>query len=292
MQGYSVYLALYTGIILLSANGLFAKGIPLDATSMTQVRSVIAAIGIALFLLCLRRSPAIRHKKRLAGIYFLGALMGLHWITYFHSMQISTVAIGMLSLFTFPVMTVLMEAAIHKTRPHTKDILSALIVLVGIGLMAGNEPIEWESTTVHGVLWGVLSAFFFASRNIVQKYYYHDVSSDVLMLHQMVAISILLLVFVDFHSVGALDSIDWLNMLGLSLVTTACAHTCLVIGYKHMPAKTAAMISCSQPAMGALLAWVFLNEQPTLFVVIGGSIILAMAVYESVSSRANRVDIN
>ncbi len=285
MPAPSIYLTLYVGVILLAGNGLFAKGINLDATSITQIRSVIAAITIALFLCFVKRSHFVKNTKKLIGIYGIGIFMGLHWVTFFHSMQISTIAIGMLSIFTYPVMTVFMEAAIHKSRPHWQDILSTILVLAGILLMTGNELAQPGSATLQGIFWGTLSAFFFASRNVVQKYYFADITSDVLMLHQMIAISLMLFAFIDFSTISTISNIDWIKLLALGTISTAGAHTLLVMSYKNLPAKTVAMISCLQPVIAGLLGWVFIKEQPTFYIVVGGSIILAVAVYESISSR-------
>ncbi|MGH1485817.1 MAG: DMT family transporter [Cellvibrionaceae bacterium] len=285
MPTYPVYLILYVGIILLSTNGLFAKGIPLDATSITQIRSVIAAIGIIVYLLIFKRAFWISDNKKLMGVYGLGILMGLHWVTFFHAMQVATIAIGMIALYTFPVMVVFMEALVHRSIPHWKDLLSAVLVLLGIVLMAGGDSVSLDSTRLQGVFWGVISAFLFASRNIIQKYYFADVASEKLMLHQVIAISVMLLLFVDTTAVSELASISWIKLIVLGLLTTAGAHTLLVMSYKNLPAKTVAMISCLQPVIGALLAWLFIKEQPTLFIVIGGAIILSVAVYESVNNN-------
>lgn len=285
MSTTSTYLTLYTSIILLAANGLFAKDLPLDASSMTQIRSVIAAIAIILTLIIVKRSLRLPDRKSTIGIYLLGIVMGVHWVTYFHSMQVSTIAIGMLSLFTFPVIIVFMEAAIQRVKPHAGDIISALLVLVGIGLMAANENITLSSSTFQGILWGVFSAFLFACRNLAQKYYFKHIPSDVSMLHQLIAIAILLIIFVDWNNVATLSSFVWLKLLLLGTVFTAGAHTLLVVSYKNLPAKTVAMISCMQPVIGAALAWALLGEQPTLFIIVGGAIILTVATYESVANK-------
>lgn len=284
MPAPSTYLILYTGVLLIAANGLFAKGIPLDATSITFLRSLIAALAISAFLLLFKR-PARINKKTALGIYGLGILMGVHWATFFHSMQVSTIAIGMLSLFTFPVMTVFMEAAVHKRWPHWRDTASAICVLIGIILMVANEPIQLSSSTLQGVLWGVFSAFTFASRNIIQKYYFAEVPSDKLMLHQMLAIVLMLIVFIDYPTIKLLSDNSWLAIIALGLITTAGAHTLLVISYKRLPAKTVAMISCLQPVVAAALGWLVIDEKPSLLIVMGGAIILAVALYETLANR-------
>jgi len=288
MPSPSTYLILYTGVFLLATNGLFAKGIDLDAINITFLRSIIAIFAIALCLFLFKRSPKIKSKKTLLGVYGIGILMGGHWVTFFHSMQISTIAIGMLSLFTFPVITVFMESAVNRHWPHWRDTVSAICVLVGIMFMIADEPIELSSTTLQGVLWGILSALLFASRNVLQKYYFSDVSSDKLMLHQMLAIILLLALLIDLPDITALSKTSWTVIVALGLITTAGAHTLLVISYKRLTAKTVVMISCMQPVLAALLGWLFIEEQPTLFIVIGGAIILTVALYESFMSRSQR----
>jgi len=285
MPAPSTYFILYTGVILIAANGLFAKGIPLDALNITFLRSLIALLAIASFLLLFKRSPKLNNTYILFGLYGLGILIGLHWVTFFHSMQISTIAIGMLSLYTFPVITVFMEGAVNKQWPHKRDIISGILVLTGIILMVSDKPLTLNSNTLQGVLWGVLSALLFASRNVIQKYYFADVSSDKLMLHQMLAIILLLVVFLDVSSMSNLSNNSWAAIAALGLITTAGAHTLLVISYKRLPAKTVAMISCLQPVIAALLGWVFISERPSLFIVIGGAIILSVALYESLMNR-------
>lgn len=81
-------LSLYFGIFLMSLTGLFAKSIPLDATSITQLRSTVAIV--ALFIYCMLRGSSLRLKsfKEAAGIYGLGIFMAIHWVTYFHAMQV------------------------------------------------------------------------------------------------------------------------------------------------------------------------------------------------------------
>lgn len=161
-------LALYTSIILLGLNGLFAKLIPLDAITITQLRSCIAFVALVLLLKIQRQSLGLGSFRVLMGVLCLGALLGLHWVTYFKAMQTATVAVGMLALFSYPVVTVIIEpffkwycstpkgesaergrAQVNPSQinisqtsrywPSTRDILAALLVFVGIALMVVDD---------------------------------------------------------------------------------------------------------------------------------------------------------
>jgi len=279
---------LYVAVFLLALNGLFSKLIPLDATSITQLRSVLAAITLFLFALLGKRQYRLDNLQQYLGIYAIGAVLGLHWVAFFHSMQVSTVAIGMLSLFTYPMITVLLEPFYSKQKLRLPDIVAALVVLSGVFMMLNDEMHSFDSDIVQGVFWGVISAFLFALRNLLQKYHYPQVSADRLMMHQVIAIAIMLVLFVDYPAVSYLSSNDWLTLVLLGVISTATGHTLLSYSLKHLPAKSVAMISCLQPLFATLFAWFILSEQPTRSVLIGGVIIVSVALYESLQKAGGK----
>lgn len=279
---------LYLAVFLLALNGLFAKLIPLDATSITQLRSVLAGFTLLLVALLGRRRYLLDSPREYIGVYLIGAVLGLHWVSFFHSMQVSTVAIGMLSLFTYPVITVLIEPFFSKQKLQGSDLVAGLMVLLGVFVMVKDDVQAFDNAMVQGVFWGVISAFLFAMRNLLQKYYYPAVPSDRLMLHQVIAVSFMLLLFVDYPAVSELSGGDWLTLLLLGMVSTAMGHTLLSYSLKHLPAKSIAMISCLQPIFATLFAWLLLQETPAFSVLAGGAIIVSVALYESVKRASAR----
>ena len=279
---------LYVAVFLLSLNGLFSKVIPLDAVSVTQLRSVIAAVALLIFAYARKRAFRLNGVKEYTRVYLVGVILGLHWISFYHSMQISTVAIGMLSLFTYPVITVMLEPVFSKNKIQLSDIVAAIIVFVGILIMVGDDLDQFDSAAMQGVFWGVISAFLFSIRNLLQKYNHSTVSSDGLILHQVIAIAFMLLLFVDVDAVSSLDFKDWLLLVALGSISTAAAHSLLSFRLKHLAAKSIAMISCLQPLAAAFFAWIIIDEEPTLGIMIGGLVIVSVAFYESVNHVAKR----
>lgn len=273
--------ALYLAIFLLALTGLFAKLIPLDATSIIQLRSIVAAVGLFCFIAVRRRRLRLGGMRATAGGYALGVLLGLHWVTFFHAMQVSTVAIGMLAMFTFPVITILLEPFFSGKSCSSLDILAGLVVLAGLGIMVGPGLVDLQRPVTLGVLSGVLSALLFALRNLLQKYLYAGKSSESLMLHQVIAISLMLAPFIDIPRVLTLSRAGIFMILLLGLFSTAIGHTLLTFSLKQLPAKSVALIQCSQPLVATLLAWWVIDERPGLRVIIGGGLVLFVAAYES-----------
>lgn len=274
-------MSLYFGIFFMSLTGLFAKSIPLDATSITQLRSVVA-IGV-LFLFCRLTGAKLKLAswKQTLGIYGIGVIMAIHWITYFHAMQVSSVAIGMLSLYCYPVITVLLEPLFHKKAPKKSDLIAAFILFSGVIILTLDGLGKQVNTPLIGAAWGVLSAFTFSLRNIIQKYQFPDVPSGTLIFHQVVLTAGLLVFFVDFPEVTKMTTTDWLLILALGVFCSSLAHTLVSTALKHLPAKSVAQIGCIQPVLGAIWAWWILDETLSLSVMIGGAIILCVALWES-----------
>ena len=277
-------ISLYTALVLLATNGLFSKTIPLPALEITQLRTSIAAIAFILFFVSIyivkRRHPWQLDSLRDYAInYGLGLVMGIHWATFFYSMQISSVAIGMLSLACYPIITVCLEPLINGQRPLARDLFAALIVLVGFGVMVP----EWNLSHDHsaGLAWGFVSALTMALRNIFQRRFLRNYPAPTVMLHQVVAIALGFALLADFSLTNTLSREDWLLLVLLGAVTTAFAHSLISVSLRHFSAKTVGLISCIQPLIGAFLAWLFINELPELRTFIGGSIILAAAVWET-----------
>ncbi|MCW8858242.1 MAG: DMT family transporter [Deltaproteobacteria bacterium] len=277
--------SLYLAVFLLSLNGLFAKLIPLDATSITQLRSLIAVGAFLLFCRFRRRPLRLQCVNQFLGVYALGILLGLHWATFFHAMQVSTVAVGMLSLFSFPIITILLEPFFIKEKLKLKDFSAGLIVLLGVAVMVSSSVTDIRGSVFQGVFWGVMSAILFSLRNLIQKYHYSSVPSDRLMFHQVIAVSLMLLPFIDISKISLMSSTNWTVLLMLGVLSTATAHTLLTYSLKQLPAKSVALIGCSQPLIASILAWLVMQEIPQLSVAIGGGIILSVAIYESLQKR-------
>ena len=277
---------LYLAIVLLALTGLYAKIIPLDAISIIQLRAIVATFGLSLFSLFRNRSFRLNKKRTYIGVYALGVLLGVHWVTFFHAMQVSSVAVGMLSMFSFPMITIFLEPLFTGQRWKGGDIFAGALTLAGLAVMVFQGETLAGGSISQGVLWGVMSAGLFSLRNLFQKYYFPQVSSDSLMFHQVVAVGIMLALLVDYPRVLSMAWIDFLKIVLLGIFSTAAAHTLLVYSLKQLPAKSVALISCLQPVIATFLAWFFVQETPASAVMLGGGIVLAVAAYESRQRRS------
>ena len=207
--------------------------------------------------------------------------MGLHWIFYFYSLRLSNVAIGMLSLFTYPIITSFLEPLILKTKLQRIHLLLGLLVLGGIYFLVPD--FNMKNDYALAVLLGFFSAVFYALRNILLKSKVGNYNGSVLMTYQVAIIGILLLPALYWTDVEMIIS-QWKGLLALALFTTAIGHTLFLRSFKHFSITTASIISSVQPVYGIIIGALFLSEIPSWSTIFGGLLILSSVVIESVRS--------
>ena len=270
---------LHLANILLAGTGLFAKLIDLPAVDIIARRCLLAAGFLLIITLGLKRVLILERPREWLLMLLCGVLMSVHWITFFHAMQVSTVAIGMIALYTYPVMSVLVEPLWHGQRPQRIDVLCGVLVLGGVSLLVSDFSLQHGAAL--GVLWGLVSAATFTLRNMVQRQYLGRYRGDTAMLYQTLVAGLVAWPFVQ-HASADLSRTTWLQLALLALVFTAVPHSIFAGSLRALKAKTAGLISCMMPVYGVMLAWLVLGEIPSMTTVCGGLIIVAAAAFESV----------
>lgn len=273
----------HLGVLLLGVTAQFSKIIPLSGSTISFGRAVIAAIILIALVKMTEGSLKLKNARDYRNVFILGTLMALHWVTYFFAMQMSTIATGMIALYTYPIFIVLIEPLLHKQKPELKDIFSAVLVLIGIGLLVPDLNLDSEYTI--GILLGVLSAVFFAARNIMNRNVFSHYSGTKNMMWQSAVIAIVLFPFEIHHFNSELELSTWLWLLLLGCVFTALPHSLIVNGLRYIKAKTMSLVSCLSPCYGTIFAVYLWSEYPNTQTLIGGALIVSAAIYETLTAH-------
>lgn len=269
---------LHITTLLWSVTPLFAKLIPLPAYAIICLRCIITGITLALFIKFMKGSLRLTSKKSIGIMGLLGVIMCVHWVTLFHGIQTSTVPIAIISFFTFPVMSGIIEPFFSGEQWDVRELFSASLILVGIYFIVPEFSLSNQYTI--GVLWVILSAFLFAIRNIIIRKYASDYSGAVIMFYQMVITAVLLLPFVTTH-IPTVDGSSWWKLLLMSVVFTAIPHSLLAKSLKTIKASTAGIIISLQPLYTTCFSIWILGEFPTAYVWLGGTLVGVAVMLET-----------
>ena len=276
---YEGLLSVHAAVLIFGITALFSKLIALTAIEITLLRSVFAIVAIGIYIKYLNESLKLNNKRDYLIAMLLGFFLATHWVTYFHAMQVSSIAIGVISLYTYPVITVFLEPFFHGERPQLKDIISALVILFGIYLLVPEFSIDNQTAT--GVFWGMLSAFLFAMRNIIHRRYFKTYPARHALFYQTLAVIVLLAPF-SSQVIPEVSQDQWLQLALLGVLFTALPHTLFANSLLHLKAKTVSLIGCIQVVYGTLFAALFLAEIPNWTTIAGGLIVISAAAYETV----------
>ncbi len=268
--------------LFISTSGVLGKYIDMPPPVIVWWRSSLAMLFIYLYCRYKNINLKINSKKDFL-IFVLGAIfMAIHWITYFYALKLSNVALGMLSLYTFPVITALLEPFFIKTKFNPTHILLGGIVLLGIYILA--PEFNLESSHVQGIILGLISALCYSLRILLMKQQVAKYNGTMLMFYQVLMITVLLVPTLFMMDTSNIET-QYPYVLLLALLTTAIGHTIMVKKFSYFSVSTASIISSIQPIFGIILAFFFLHEIPTMNTFFGGMLILSTVVIESIRSK-------
>ncbi|APD07456.1 hypothetical protein UJ101_01949 [Flavobacteriaceae bacterium UJ101] len=268
-------------MLLISTSGPLGRFIDLAPPVTIWFRALFACFIIGGYCVYKKISFKINFKQDGFLLLLGGVLMGGHWISYFYALHYSNVAIGMLSLFTFPVITIFLEPFFFKTSINIRQIGLGFMVLIGVYLLAPTFSLE-SSYTI-GILFGLFSAVLYSVRNLLIKNQIKKYNSSLLMWIQMLVITLFFTPVLAFFEYD-FEEIQWLPIVSLALFTTAIGHSLFVKSLNHFTVGTASIIGSIQPIYGIILAMIFLQEYPTYRTLLGGSLILGTVIIESYRS--------
>lgn len=268
--------------LFISTSGVLGRYIALPSEIIIWFRASLAMVFLYAYCRYKKIDVSIQSSKEYLPFVISGVFMTAHWVTYFYALKLSNVALGILSLYTFPIITALLEPLFVKVKFNPIYLILGLMVLAGLSLLVPEFDIE--SNQVKGVLFGVFSAVCYAIRILILKQHVVNYNGTMLMFYQTVIVSILLLPTLFFMDLSGLQD-QFQYLLLLALITTAIGHSLMLHSLKFFSATTTTIISSLQPIFGIGLAVVFLSETLTFYTYIGGGLILLTVGIESIRSK-------
>ncbi len=277
-------LELSLATIFISTSGVLGKFIAMPPPVTVWWRAALAMLILLGY--CKYKNISLKlHSKKDTFSFILSALfLAAHWVTYFYALKLSNVALGILSLYTFPIITALLEPLFIKTKLNPIHIVLGVLVLLGIYILV--PELNYQNTYVKGILFGLLSAVLYALRTLILKQQIPHYNGTMLMFYQLVFVTIALTPFLFYYGSANIET-QFPYVILLALLTTAIGHTLFVKSLKYFSASTASIISSMQPIYAIILAYLFLKEIPTWNTFFGGLLIISTVIIESIRSKKN-----
>ncbi len=266
----------HVAVLLFGVAGLFGKFLQLNPTLIVFGRTFFAAIALLIILPVSKQSIRCKNKKDLLSFLLMGVILAIHWVTFFHSIQVSTVAVGLLTFSTFPIFVTFLEPIFLKEELRKLDIGIAAVVFIGLLLVI--PEFNFANNVTQGAFWGTISGLTFAVLSILNRKFVADYSALTIALYQDAVACLVLLPFA-LYSASTITGTDVSLLILLGVVFTALAHTLFIKGMASVKAQLASIIACLEPVYGILFAFLLLNEVPTMRELVGGAIIIVAILF-------------
>ena len=276
-------ISIHMAVMLFGVAGLFGKFLQLQPAVIVFGRTLFAAIALAAMLGVLKMDLRVKSRKHLLGFVCMGAILAVHWTSFFYAVQISTVAIALLTYSSFPIFVTFLEPFAFGEKVRLLDIAVSLVVFLGLVLIVPEFNLANNMT--QGVVWGTFAGFTFAVLSIMNRKFVAEYSARTVTLYQDGFACLMLLPFTG-GSVFVLSPGDWGWLIVLGVVFTALAHSLFIWGMRTIKAQLAGVIACLEPVYGILFALVLLQEIPSAREIAGGVVIVGAIVYATKKAPA------
>ncbi len=262
-------IAVNLAAVIFGAVALFGR---LDASPVWIVAGRAAFAAVALAAVVAARRLPLRPDARVVAT---GALLAAHWAAFFASVQMAGVAVGTLTVSTFPLFIILIEAAMKRRAPTPAEVAAGAAVVAGVALIAG--PIAPGAAL--GAAVGLVSAMLFAVFALASQSLVRQAGPVVLSLQQNAAAALVLVPFLPFTP-GLQAPQDWLAVAALGVFGTALVHQLYLFALARLPAAVCGAFVTMEPVYAILLAALLFAEPagPMVFaaaaLIVGASLLL------------------
>lgn len=277
-------LYLHIAVMLFSISGVVGQFVEIPSVLVAMGRVICSSIILFTIAKVKKSNLALDSKKDYLFIIGAGMVLAAHWTTFFQSIQVSTVAIGTITFSTFPLFLTFIEPIVFHEKLKLKSVISAVILLIGVLITIPEFSMENQVTI--GIIWGMISSFTYAIITLANRYFSKKYEGRIVCLYEQGTAAIVLLP-AAFLVDATWRAQDIAGVAIIGCVCTAFAYSLYVSAQKGVRAQTAGIISGMETVYGIIYALILLKEVPSVRELVGGVVILGVALFASLEKKEN-----
>lgn len=250
------------------------------------------AAALAFFRLALTVlifAPALpRHRGALAAVgrpgrwalLAAGLLLGLHFLTWIASLQMTSVASSVVLVSTHPLWVAAWEAIVGHRRVRAQDWAGIATALAGTAILAVADA--RTGSDLRGDLLALVGAVAFAGYLLVGRRLRATLPTlpYAATVYGVAAVALLPVLWGTGVPLWPYPARTWALFAALAVIPTIGGHTVFNWSLAYLPATAVSVALLAEPVGASLLAWWLLAQPPSPGDVAGGVLILAgIALY-------------
>lgn len=260
----NAFIYLHISIFLAGFTGIIGKYISLNEAMLVWYRLLISA-GTMWILFTLTGKIKRIPGRDIAGLFGIGLLAALHWVTFFGSIKYANVSVALVCFSSVGFFTAILEPVLYRRPINLIDILLGLLVMLGIFII-----FHFDNRYATGIILGVLSAILLAFVMIFIRKYAARINTETLLTWQLsggfLSLSALLPIYLHYFPDTRFmpTTSDWIWLLILAWFCSVIAFQLSTAALRKLSAFTVNLSFNLEPVYGILLAFLLFKENREL----------------------------
>ena len=249
---------------LWSIAGIFMKLIPWNGFAMAGMRSLIAGLTFAVYMVITRRRFVINTKTLLSGV-----LTGCVYTCFAVSNKLTTAANAIVLQFTSPVFIVIFSAIIFRQRIKKNDMYVVIATLIGIALFFFDQL---KPGYILGNFVAIAAGMFMAGMFMAVGNLEGDARFSAIFIGQMftflVGLPFIITTKPEFTFTATL------SIIILGVFQLGISYILYVHASKYCPPLACCLLGALEPLLNPVWVFLFDGERPGIFALVGAVIVV------------------
>ena len=281
------YLLVLAAAALWGLIGVFSKGVLAAGVGPLEIafwRALLAGCAFVAHALALGRWRLERGRD--AGALLGFALVGvtLFYASLALAIDRGGISLAFVLLYSAPAFVTLLAWPLLGETPTRRKLALVALALAGVVLVAGDSG-TGVTVSAASLFWGLVAGLSYASYYIFGKWVLERYRPVTIFAWVLPLGALGLAPFVDFATKGPLV---WALLLALSLFSTYLAYLLYYTGLRRAEASRAVLVATIEPVVAGVLAALLFAERLGVPGLLGGGLILAVAVLAGTGPRRDR----
>lgn len=257
-------LYLHIAVFLAGFTGVLGRLISLNESLLVWYRLLFTSLSMSLLFLWQRSFPTVS-LSGMVKIFGVGAIVALHWVSFYGSIKYSNVSVALVCFSTLSFFSALLEPLIARKKISPMEVLLGLITIFGVYLI-----FHFDARYKKGIIFGIVSAvlaslFTILNKKLLSRYpprtvTFYELTGGFIVLSFILPLYLYLLQ-VPF---SLPQGWDWPWLLFLSLLCTVLAFYLSLTALASVSSFTVNLTYNLEPVYGIILAFVIYKENKNL----------------------------
>ncbi len=256
---------------------------------IVAVRAVWASAALGLVAI-VRRQMRVPTPTERTALMISGAILAVHWLTFFASVKLAGIALATVTVVSFPLFSVLIEAGRRRIWPKMAHIAAGFTIVLAVALLTGAGG---GSHRLAGVAVGLVSAVTFSLFGFSSASLGETVSPLLISTWQNGVVALLVgpCLLLPIAAPAPTHARQWILLAALGVVTTATTHQLYFYALQRLSAVACGGFMALEPIYTIIFASLLLGQSITPIIVLCATMILGASFVLSARETAPNLTI-